>query len=249
MYTNRSHLACHGYTHWSLRSISGQRKATQIKVDRRLLGCIMMYRHVSFGSSQNEVSVILFFSRAPDILADHLLPRVAVQLELPAGFNWLLGWWQLVMCWFFICSKEKWNSTCRNFSFDLFLFSSFEACSSCFYICGFCNCSSFLPDSYVLFSQISPRFSTSHLHMCTMFFLHNGNSSILGSFLGCSKIWMMGNPVDTPKFGGYEPWFPCDIPSKSTHHFPWGHGGEVFNARDVLLGLQEFNHIPGYPTH
>ena len=137
MYTNRSHLACHGYTHWSLRSISGQRKATQIKVDRRLLGCIMMYRHVSFGSSQNEVSVILFFSRAPDILADHLLPRVAVQLELPAGFNWLLGWGQLVMCLFFICSKEKWNSTCWNFSFDLFLFPSFEGCSSCFYICGF----------------------------------------------------------------------------------------------------------------
>ena len=137
MYTNRSHLACHGYTHWSLRSISGQRKATQIKVDRRLLGCIMMYRHVSFGSSQNEVSVILFFIRAPDIFADHLLPRVAVQLELPAGFNWLLGWWQLVMCWFFICSKEKWNSTCWNFSFDLFLFPSFEGCSSCFYICGF----------------------------------------------------------------------------------------------------------------
>ena len=137
MYTNRSHLACHGYTHWSWRSISGQRKATQIKVDRRLLGCIMMYRHVSFGSSQNEVSVILFFSRAPDIFADHLLPRVAVQLELPAGFNWLLGWGQLVMCLFFICSKEKWNSTCWNFSFDLFLFPSFEGCSSCFYICGF----------------------------------------------------------------------------------------------------------------
>ena len=86
---------------------------------------------------QNEVSVILFFIRAPDIFADHLLPRVAVQLELPAGFNWLLGWGQLVMCLFFICSKEKWNSTCWNFSFDLFLFPSFEGCSSCFYICGF----------------------------------------------------------------------------------------------------------------
>jgi hypothetical protein len=57
------------------------------------------------------------------------------------------------------------------------------------------------------------------------------------------------NLVDTLKFGGYEPWFPFGIPSKSTHHFPWGHGGEVLNARDVLLGLQEFGypHIRGVP--
>ena len=61
-------------------------------------------------------------------------------------------------------------------------------------------------------------------------------------FFGMFQDWWE-NLVDTLKFGGYEPWFPFGIPSKSTHHFPWGHGGEVLNARDVLLGLQEF----GYP--
>lgn len=86
----------------------------------------------------------------------------------------------------------------------------------------FCSCSSFFPNIYVLHSKISPRFfnlcvywCVRQLHMCASapcFFLHNRNSSIWGFFLGCSKIWMMGNPVDTPKFGRYEPWFPLVIP-------------------------------------
>lgn len=92
------------------------------------------------------------------------------------------------------------------------------------------------------------RSSVAHVRQCAMFFLHNRNSSIWGFFLGCSKIWMMGNPVDTPKFGRYEPWFPLKNSLQSTHH-NWGHGGDVLDPRDAFLALQKHHRLPGYPPH
>ena len=117
----------------------------------------------------------------------------------------------------------------------------------------FCSCSSFLPNSYVLFSNQRSHHASSisafidvfvSYTFAPCFFLHNGNSSIWGSFLGC---WMMGNLVDTPKIGGREPWFPFDIPLKSTHHLPWGQGSEVFDARNALLAAKELHHLLGTP--
>lgn len=156
------------------------------------------------------------------------------------------------MCWFSFAPKKKWNSTCWNFSFDLFLFHLLNAAHhvSTFVVLQlFIFLAKFICSLFK--SKISPRFfnlcvywCVRKLHICAMFFLHNGNSSIWGSFLGC---WMMGNLVDTPKIGGREPWFPFDIPLKSTHHLPWGQGSEVFDARNALLAAKELHHLLGTP--